>query len=349
MGPQKLEEALYWHGQYRQSVIALSAPGVGKSNIIDRVGRRLGFEHRVPMNLALSDGTDMKGLPTFIENKDFGKAVKWVKEEVLLRKRPVMIFLDEIFQGMTQVQNAAAPIILEKRVDDVYLPEGSWVVAASNRMEDKAGTNRTPSHIPNRATILPNVDVSVDEWAEYMLDGGSSKQEMGVYEPPLEAPTDRDIRVIQFIRMKGGKGLNDFDPSRLINPTPRQWEWVAQFLPVMPEGVMFDIIGGRVGEGLAAELKAFCKIADQLPPREKILLDPKKAPVPEEPSALYLVTGMLAQVASATNFDAICTYMQRVRPEFQAMLVKDAMRQHPEITSTKAFVSWGVKFAEVLR
>lgn len=349
MGPQKFEETALWHGQYRQPMVALAQPGVGKSKIIDRVGQRLGFDHRVPLNLALSDGTDMKGLPTFVDNADFGKAVRWVKEEVLLRKRPVMIFLDEIFQGMTQVQNAAAPIILEQRVDDIYLPEGSWVVAASNRSEDKAGTNRVPSHIPNRATIINGPDISVDEFSEYMLDGGSSKQVKGQYEPPLKAPTDRDIRVIQFVRMKGEKALSDFDPNRLVNPTPRQWEWVAQFLPVMPEAVMFDVVGGRVGEGLAAELKAFMKIADQLPSREKILLEPKKTPVPEEPSALYLVTGMLAQVASATNFDSICTYMQRVPPEFQAMLVKDAMHQHPEITSTKAFVNWGVKFAEVLR
>lgn len=347
MGPQKLEDALYWHGQYRQPVIALSAPGQGKSSLFRRVFRRLGLPD-VTINLALSDGTDLKGLPSFVEFGD-DRAVKWVKEHVFLRKQPIAVFLDEIFQAMTQVQNAAAPVILENRVDDTPLPEGSWVCAASNRAEDKAGTNRTPSHIPNRATILPNFDVSVDEWAEYMIDGGGSQVVHGIYQPPMPVPQDRDIRVIQFIRMKGGKGLHDFDPNRLINPTPRQWEWVSQFLPVMPESCVFDIVGGRVGEGLAAELKAFVKLADQLPPREKILLDPKKAPVPTEPSALYLVTGMLAQAASATNFDAICTYMQRVPPEFQAMLVKDAMRQHPEIASTKAFVGWGVKFAEVLR
>lgn len=346
MGPQKLEEALYWHGLYRQPVIALAQPGVGKSTIFRKVFRRLGLPD-ITINLALSDGTDLKGLPSFIDYAD-GKAVKWVKEHVFLARKPIAVFLDEIFQAMTQVQNAAAPVILENRIDDTPLHSGSWVCAASNRAEDKAGTNRVPSHIPNRATILYGPDVSIDEFSEYLLDGGSSQTVEGQYQPPLPAPAERDIRVIQFARMKGERAFH-FNPSEMVNSTPRQMEWVAQFLPVMPESVMFDIVGGRVGEGLAAELKAFIKIADQLPPREKILLEPKKAPVPEEPSALYLVTGMLAQCASATNFDSICTYMQRVPPEFQAMLVKDAMRQHPEIVSTKAFVSWGVKFAEVLR
>lgn len=348
MTPQKLEEALYWHGQYRQPVITLAQPGVGKSSLKNKVFKRLGFKNVIPVNLALSDGTDMKGLPSFVDVEG-GKAVKWIKEAVFLRKDPVVVFLDEIFQGVTQVQNAAAPILLENRVDDIYLPAGSWVCGASNRAEDKAGTSRVPSHIPNRVTLLYGPDVSIDQFSEYLLDGGSSKKITGEYEAPLPAPKERDIRVIQFCRMKGEKALTGFDPNQLVNCTPRQMEWVAQFMPVMPEDLRFDIIGGRIGEGLAAELKAFVQIADQLPPREKILLDPKKAPVPEEPSALYLVTGMLAQVATPDNFDAIATYMKRVRPEFQAMLVKDAMRSSPGITSTKAFVDWGVKFAEVLR
>ncbi len=346
MRPSQLEEALYWHGQYRQPVITLAQPGVGKSSIYRRVFNRLGMDHAT-VNLALSDGTDFKGLPMFVDCAE-GKTVKWVKEQVFLRKTPLAVFIDEIFQGQTQVQNAIAPVILEHRIDDIFLPYGSWVCGASNRAEDKAGTNRVPSHIPNRATILYGPDASIDDLAEYLLEGGSSKTVEGEYQDPLPAPTERDWRVVQYLRMKP-KAISDFDPSEIINSTPRQWEWVAQFYNAMPDSVKYDIVTGRVGKGYAAELQAFIKVESQLPSKEQILLNPKKAKVPEEPSALYIVTGMLAQASNATTFDSVCEYAERIPPEFQAMLVKDAMRLSPEVTSTKAFVRWGVKFAEVLR
>lgn len=346
MRPSQLEEALMFHGHYRQPVIATSAPGIGKSSIFRRCFLRLGMDHHT-INLALSDGTDLKGMPTF-HDYDGMKAIKWAKEHVFLRKTAIAIFLDELFQAQTQVMNAAAPIILENRIDDVFLAPGSWVCGASNRMEDKAGTNRVPSHIPNRATVLEGLAVSVDEWAEYLLDGGSSKVVTGEYQEPLPAPTDRDWRVAQYLRMKPD-ALSDFNPSRLINATPRQWEWVAQFLPVIPDSVRYSIVSGRVGEGNATALNAFIKVESQLPSKEEILLHPKKARVPTEPSALYLVTGMLAQASNAVTFDSVCAYADRIPPEFQAMLVKDAMRIAPEVASTKAFVSWGVKFADVLR
>jgi hypothetical protein len=346
MKPSQLREALLFHGRYRQPVIALAQPGVGKSTIFRQVFDELGLPHHT-VNLALSDGTDLKGMPTFTDHNG-AKAIRWAKETVFLSKNPMAIFLDEIFQAQTQVMNAAAPVILENRVDDVFLHAGSWVCGASNRTEDKAGTNRVPSHIPNRCTLLYGPDVNVDEWTEYLLQGGSSKTHRGEYQDPLPAPIDRDWRVGQFLRMKPNY-ISEFEPTEMINATPRQWEWVAQFLPVIPESVRFDILHGRIGKGRASELLAFIKIQDQLPTKEEILLRPTKAKVPDEPSALYIVTGMLAQASNATTFDSVCKYAERIPPEFQAMLVKDAMTIAPEITSTKAFVSWGVKFAEVLR
>jgi len=330
MRPSALIQALSFHANRREPCGVIGQPGVGKSEIITASAKASGFESVITMNLVNRDPTDLSGLPFLLTLEDGTKVVEWVKQRAFLTKEPICLFLDELFQAPTATQNVAAPIILEKRVDDIHLHPDSWVVFASNRTEDKAGTNRVPSHIPNRCTIYYGPDTNIDDWSEWALDNGI------------------DIKVIQYLRMKPGN-LSDFDPNRIVNATPRQWAWVGRNVAAMPEAIMYETVAGRVGEGSAAELRAFIKIADQLPPLEQILLDPKRAPVPEEPSALYLVTGMLAQAATRTNFDSVATYAGRVPPEFQAMLVKDAMRQHPEITSTPAFVNWGVKFAEVLR
>jgi hypothetical protein len=330
MRPSHLNQALAFHAEQRESCGVIGAPGVGKSEMILGAMRAIGVEPIV-MNLAMSDPTDLKGCPFTLTLADGTRVLDWVKQKQFLTKSAIGLFLDELFQAPVATMNTAASIILEKRIDDVQLHPDSWVVFASNRQEDKAGTNRVPSHIPNRCTVYFGPDANIDDWSEWAIDNGI------------------DIRVVQFLRMKPN-GLHDFEPNRLVNATPRQWAWVGRNLAKMPEAIRYETVGGRVGEGYSAELNGFIKIADQLPPKEAILLDPKRAPVPEETSALFLVTGMLAQAASATTFDSIATYMERVPPEFQAMLVKDAIRQHgAEITSTKAFVNWGVKFAEVLR
>lgn len=333
MRPSHLKEALLFHARNREPAGVVGAPGVGKSEIIASVAKEIGLPVMI-MNLVLSDPTDLKGLPFALTLPDGTRVTEWVKQKQLLTKKPFCLFLDELFQAPTATMNVAAPIVLENRIDDIFLPQGSWVVFASNRAEDKAGVNRVPSHIPNRCTIYNGPDASIDDWADWAL---RQKDEKAI-----------EMGVIQYLRMKPN-ALHDFDPMRLINATPRQWAWVGRNVRRMPEAIMFETVGGRVGEAFAAELKAFLRIQDQLPTKEQILAQPKKTKVPDEASALYLVTGMLAQAANKETFDAICTYAERMPPEFQAMLVKDAMRLKPEVTNTKAFVGWGVKFAEVLR
>jgi hypothetical protein len=331
MKPSQLKQALTYHAQRGIPCGVIGAPGVGKSDIVASVAQDLDLP-LVVMNAANKEPSDFSGLPTFTTHEDGRtKVVEWAKMKTFMTERPMALFLDELFQAPVQVQNVVAPIVLEQRIDDIRLPEGSWVVFASNRQEDKAGTNRVPSHLPNRCTIYYGPDANIDDWSEWALDNGVR------------------VEVIQFLRMRPNL-LHDFDAARLVNATPRQWASVGRMLNDLPEALRMETIAGRVGEGPAAELTGFMRIAAQLPPKEVILTDPKNAPVPEDPSALFAVTGMLAQATTVNNFDSIAIYMERTPPEFQAMLVKDALRQTKQaIASTKAFVSWGVKFAEVLR
>lgn len=329
MRPSAVIEALDFHASTREPVGLLGAPGVGKSQMVAQIAKK----HDLPlitMNLVLSDPTDLRGLPFVLTLEDGTKVTEWVKQRQFLTNQPIALFLDELFQSPVATMNAAAPIVLEKRIDDLYLHTDSWVVFASNRMEDKAGTNRVPSHIPNRCTLLDGPHPDTDDWSEWAIDNNV------------------DIGTIQYLRMDRG-ALHDFDPSRLINATPRQWEWVGRNYAKLPKSIRLDVVAGRVGEGYAAKYIAFQDMQHELPPLEQILLNPKSARVPENMSARYLVAGMLGQAAAPGNFDAVAEYAGRLPEELQAYLVKDAIRRQPGITSTKAFVSWGVKFAEVLR
>jgi hypothetical protein len=94
---------------------------------------------------------------------------------------------------------------------------------------------------------------------------------------------------------------------------------------------------------------AFRDLAPELPSVEEVLLNPTKARVPSNVSAQFLITDMMADQASFNTFDALVVYAQRLAPEMQAKFVKDSMVRAPEVVSTNAFVTWGVKFSDVMR
>jgi hypothetical protein len=158
---------------------------------------------------------------------------------------------------------------------------------------------------------------------------------------------DMDLLTMRFLRMKGDTAF-EFDPNKKINPTPRSWSTVARKL-YNNSATPFATIAGKITKGLASELMAFRSLAPTLPSPEEVLLNPTGARVPENTSAQFLVTDMLADQASFNTMDALVEYAKRLPPEFQAKFIKDSMKRDPSVASTKGFTFWGVKFAAVLR
>src|SRR3990167_1266327 len=151
---------------------------------------------------------------------------------------------------------------------------------------------------------------------------------------------------LRFLRMKGDAALA-YDPAKEVNSTMRGWSAVMRLLKV-DATTHFATLAGRIGRGLATELMAFRNLAPMLPSVEEVLLNPTKASVPENPSALFLISDMMADKATANNFDALVEYAKRIPPEFQAAFVKSSLQRKPEVASTSSFTQWGVGFAAVL-
>lgn len=328
MRPSALAKAIDFHFSIDRPLGILGDPGIGKSQIVAAAAARYGLPV-VIMNLVLSDSTDFSGLPFMITLPDGTKVVEWVKQRLFLQQEPYVLFLDELFQSMVATMNVAAPIILEKRVGDVHLPDACRVIFASNKASNKAGINRVPSHIPNRATVV-ELEVSNDDWLLHAIQSGIPE-------------------VIPAFMMMRPNLLHDFDPNRMVNATPRQWFGVGNMLNAgLPEEIKFDCIAGCVGEGPAAEFIGFERIMGQVPTREQILMNPETTPVPEDPSAQYAVAGMLIQSTTANNFDTVVQYMQRMPEDFQAMFCKEVLRLQPAVTSCRGYVKWAIRFGAML-
>lgn len=323
---KELRMILLDHATNGEPVGILGPPGCGKTELVHQVAIEVNKPILSPFNAVLSDGVDAKGLPAI---SDDGTAVTWIKEKRWLVPYATTVLIDELPQGNMGSINSMASVIYEKRIDDIFLHKDTWVVWTGNRAQDKCGTTRMPSHVNNRS---------------YLYEMAVNAEDHIAHE--INTP-NVDMLTLRFLRMKGATAYT-FDPAMTVNATPRAWSTIARKLGTHPK-LPYSVMAGRIGRGLATELIAFRDIAPTLPSPEEVLTNPTKARVPDNVSALFLVTDMLADKASAVSFDALVTYAKRLPPEMQAKFVKDSIQRNPEVASTKAFVSWGVQFAEALR
>lgn len=303
----------------------LGAPGGGKSACARDVVKTLGFERVVEFTASLRDPVDVLGTPD-----NAGDYTRWVPPQEFydLRSGRCALILEELSDAPVPMQNALCGVIYDRRAGQLQLSDNLFIIATGNRTEDKSGANRITSKLAGRTRRFDFTE-NVDDWTEWALDN------------------EIDPILIQFLRFRPNL-LSDFDPNRFANPTPRTWERVNLIPADLPEALFFDNVAGEVGEGAAAEYTGFRRIYLSLPSVESVLLDPAGADVPEDPATKYALCGALAHKATKDNFDRVAAYLERLEPEFNVMTTRDAIKLQPAIKSTRSFVSWATKHAEVL-
>jgi len=239
-----------------------------------------------------------------------------------------ILLFDDRSQAGPELQKVLAHIILERDLHGHKLADGWQIISTGNRQSDRAGANRTLSHLADRETTV-EYETHLDDWSDYALKHSF------------------DPVVIAFIQFRSNL-LHDFDANRPKNATPRGWEAVSTMLPYLKSSTEYSAIAGTVGEGPAAEFTGFCKIYRSLPNPDAVLMDPNNSAVPTDPATLYALTGSLASRATATNFDRMVTYVSRMPPEFSVLAVKMAATRDPGLANTPAFNRWAVNHKEVL-
>src|SRR5690349_4466653 len=144
---------------HEQSFLLLSAPGVGKSEMVYQAALEANLPCRSLLGTQIAP-EDVSGVPRII-----GERSVFCPPRVLLPENAAQfcLFLDELPACAPDVQKAFYSLLLERRIGEYLLPEGTWVVAAGNRAEDKALVRTISSALVNRVLIL-NVRIDVPEW-----------------------------------------------------------------------------------------------------------------------------------------------------------------------------------------
>src|SRR5437870_1487511 len=144
---------------HEQSVLLLSPPGVGKSDVVRQAAADAGLPCKSLLGTQIAP-EDVSGVPKIV-----GERSVFCPPRVLLPEQPekFCLFLDELPACTPDVQKAFYSLLLERRIGEYPLPEGTWVVAAGNRAEDRALVRTISSALVNRVLIL-HIRIDVPQW-----------------------------------------------------------------------------------------------------------------------------------------------------------------------------------------
>lgn len=235
-----------------------------------------------------------------------------------------LLFLDEFNSASPAVQAAAYKLVLDHMVGQYKLHNNVAIVCAGNRDTDNAIVESMSTALQSR---LAHIDLTVDykEWLSWAIDN------------------DIDHRITSFIRFKPSQ-LYTFNPDHSDHTyaCPRTWEFANRiFKDKEPnEELMVHKLSGLISEGVAREFLVFCKIYKSLPSIEDIVGNPEKLDVPDEPSILFALTGMIAHNMTKENADTLIKFIKRMPVEFQVVCLREAIKRNKTITASTAIQKW---------
>ena len=325
MKPSTITKVLPSLIKAQRPVFIWGPSGAGKSSVVHQHCGDNKLEIR-DVRLSQLDAIDLRGFP--VPDTKAGKT-RWLPADFLPTKddKPGVLFLDEMNGAKPAVGSAAYQLILDRRLGAYKFPDHWAIIAAGNNASDRGVTHQMPAPLNNRFLHI-DFEIDAEDWHK-------RAQKDGVY--PL---------IRSYLRLKPGS-LHVFDSAKNPRsfPTPRTWYFVdeimktAEYTPTERH----ELIKGTVGEGAAAEFIGFCRDAAAMPDIDSILMNPTKAKLPGTQAVMHaVVTTLVDDRVTKSNFDRIMEYVMRLPPELQVVFVRGAVNKDDSVCNTTAYMDWGL-------
>ena len=300
-------------------IMVWGAPGVGKSTAVRELTKELGIGF-IDVRLAQREPVDMRGLPVPDEAEN---SVKWLVSGEWPRdpaSRGVIMF-DELTAADKTLQVAAYEFILDRRLGNLYkVPDTWYIMAAGNRIEDRAVSCAMSSALANR---FLHVEVTAEahsflEWAK---------------------ENNLHPAVTGFIQFRPELLFSQTDENLQRGwPSPRSWERVSTMLKIAEKNKRKSslkyTIPGLIGQGAATEFMAFYKNVHYMSDTVDIaecLESGRTIPLPQKADLLHACCGAVAyhvkSAKDAKSFPVIAEnflkFVQTLPNDFAAMIMND--------------------------
>ena len=164
----------------KRTVIVEGENGIGKTALFHALRKLPKFADHIAVQpidcTQLSDGSvwmpDLdreNGVSRELPNERFG--VSAFNQLGVNNSKPILVGLDEIAKAPQFIKNVLAPIIYERRVGNLSMPEGSVVVCFTNLSIEGLGDS-IQAHLRNRLVFVKMRKPSADEWVKWATDNG---------------------------------------------------------------------------------------------------------------------------------------------------------------------------------
>jgi hypothetical protein len=311
---------------HQQSFLLLSPPGVGKSEMVYQAAAEAGLQCRSLLGTQIAP-EDVSGIPRIV-----GERSVFCPPRVLLPENPepFCLFLDELPACAPDVQKAFYSLLLERRVGEHELPPGTWVVAAGNRMQDRALVRSLSSALINRVSIL-NVRVDTPEWLAWGNANGVRAD------------------ILNFI---------SYMPDALMRPvpaepqpfsTPRAWTLLSRGLDladsagILTRELRRALAFGRVS---AEDAAVYCALAEEAIQRMQPLTHYIEHPesLPTGDAARWFILNCIRQHVRDGQLhgvtpDMVNRFLRSLPPEHQLTLIADLVGHWSDLGADPAMLA----------
>lgn len=319
-------------------ILAKGKPGVGKTQVARQAAARLGMDF-ICICAPLQSPVKIGGYPR-PPKEEGGDASHCLFDGIAAAFRatkPTFLFWDDLGMAGGETLKALVEMVQFGKIDGRLLPDCVVQGGATNDVGHGADVQGMIEPLKTRWHTIIEIETNVDDVVGYGLANGW--------------PSD----LCAFLR-NAPDSLHDWKPSKSISidgACPRGWEYVAGWIN---DGIDdSEVIAGCVGKGRATQYLAFRELINELPDVDACLLDPGRAPVPENPSAQWLVSMALASKMTAGNFGQALKYLNRLPAMFRAFSIRDAFRSEATrkadktlpkgwsaLSSSRDFTAWAV-------
>ncbi len=224
------------------------------------------------------DSSDIKGLPNFQDGKE---TIEWSiplwAKFLTLETSDGIVFFDEINLAPQLVISSVYKIIYDRVIDDSRINDNWLILGAGNRAEDMAFIHTLPAPVRDRGGEVELIPASIDDWTIWATQH------------------DIDSRIIGFWNFKPSNLMNvDFDNNQKFTTT-RGIERLSKLIKGMNLSSEFELLCcSAIGEGIAKEFIAYCKVQSKLN-IEDIIKHPKKIEGLKDISMKYFLVSAFAE------------------------------------------------------
>jgi hypothetical protein len=308
---------------HEQSLLLLSAPGVGKSDIVKQAAAEAGLPCRSLLGTQIAP-EDVSGIPRIV-----GQRSVFCPPRMLLPEsnEPFCLFLDELPACPPDIQKAFYSLLLERRVGEHRLPPGTWVVAAGNRTDDRALVRTMSSALVNRV-FLVNVRVDFKQWLMWAKENGVRSE------------------ILAFVTYLPGVLMKPVPKLPVPFSTPRAWTSLSRSLDLAErKGVLTNESRRALAFGTVSSEDAaiFCAMAEEslaeILPLEEYFADPSK--LPEGDTARWFIISRLRKVIEANELpptppDQVNGFLAKLPDEFRFAVLLDLVPQWSALGADQA-------------